>query len=119
MFYLIRGVLYDFFFFFFCQTQDWSLPAEAFQLRHELQFGMAPPVPMTHDSPASANDSDVNSFNTTVNNNNNNKDSSCSSGVTGNDLYISVKLPIMPPWDCRAMVKDMLISYVEQVCVCC
>ncbi|CAE1293225.1 WDR24 [Acanthosepion pharaonis] len=44
--------------------QDWSLPAEAFQLRHELQFGMAPPVPMTHDSPASANDSDVNSFNT-------------------------------------------------------
>lgn len=94
--------------------QDWSLPAEAFQLRHELQFGMAPPVPMTHDSPASANDSDVNSFNTTVNNNNNNKDSSCSSGVTGNDLYISVKLPIMPPWDCRAMVKDMLISYVEQ-----
>lgn len=87
--------------------QDWSLPAEAFQPRHELEFSNAPPVPPPHYSPA--NDSDGNSFQATSNNHK----ETISNGAAVNDLYINVKLPIIPQWDCSSLVTDILVAYAE------
>ncbi|GAB1601164.1 GATOR complex protein WDR24 isoform X2 [Argonauta hians] len=89
---------------------DWSLPAEAFQPRHELEFSNAPPVPPAHYSPA--NDSDGNSFQAT--NSNHREANSNDAAGAGTDLYINVKLPLIPQWDCSSLVTDMLVSYAEE-----
>ncbi|XP_064455618.1 GATOR2 complex protein WDR24-like isoform X2 [Ornithodoros turicata] len=85
-------------------NQDWTLPNEAFELRHPIRD--SPPVPdLGHDksSPTSADDDDF-------------KESrSFPSELDDHTKVLTISRPlVIPPWNPKEIVIEMLYEYVDE-----
>lgn len=93
--------------------QEWSLPNEAFEPRHEIEETSQPIDPLSEntrgESPSSANESEMNSKTQSQ------ISSSVQNGIKHEILGAPPFMSQMPVWHFTGLVVDMLHSYAEKV----
>ena len=93
--------------------QEWSLPSEAFQPRHEIEESTQPLDPLSEntkgESPSSANDSE---FSSTANHQ---LSSAAQNSIKQEILGAAAFTSQMPSWHFTSIVCDMLHCYAERV----
>ncbi|ELT99584.1 hypothetical protein CAPTEDRAFT_201741 [Capitella teleta] len=92
--------------------QEWSLPSEAFQPRHEIKETSQPLDPLSEntkgESPSSVNESELNSKR------NEQVALSAQSGIKQEILLTPPFNSHLSPWHFTTLVRDMLQSYAEK-----